>query len=318
MIAPNAVRGWAMTLIATWFSERGRAQHPPVPRYPLGICRWRVLGRQYGAACVLQGLVADIRAGWIDIVVIYKVGLTQSLANFARLVEIFDAHDAAFVPVRHQLNTTSEMGHLTVNRPYIIDFIAIIFHPKEARRPICVSRQHLGGEQNALPGPASGRSMDAATARSGSPKESGSWMRTTTRCQTRRRRPHPSPERRTVSWPLNAAVQSTITDRLPRLHPAEAGREPGGSLTVPPDVPARLMQPAASGGFSGGWPRAGCELAADCLQFSSRIATRRKHTICREPAAMLPYISGQPVENTNTEVSVNISRYLSISPEVVG
>jgi hypothetical protein len=33
---------------------------------------------------------------------------------------------------------------------------------------------------------------------------------------------------------------------------------------------------------------------------------------------MLPYISGQPVENTNTEVSVNISRYLSISPEVVG
>jgi hypothetical protein len=71
---------------------------------------------------------------------------------------------------------------------------------------------------------------------------------------------------RTVSWPLNAAVrvplviQSTITDRLPRLHPTEAGREPGGSLTVPPDVPARLMQPAASGGFSGGWPRAGCEL----------------------------------------------------------
>lgn len=51
---------------------------------------------------------------------------------------------------------------------------------------------------------------------------------------------------------------------------------PGGSLTVPPDVPARLMRPAASGGFSGGWPRAGCELAADCLQFSSRIATRKR------------------------------------------
>ena len=57
-----------------------------------------------------QGLLADIRAGRIDIVVIYKVDrLTRSLANFARLVEIFDAHDAAVVPVTQQLNTTSEM-----------------------------------------------------------------------------------------------------------------------------------------------------------------------------------------------------------------
>jgi len=43
-----------MSLIATWFSEGRRAQHPPVPRYPLRICRWRVLGRQYGAACVAR------------------------------------------------------------------------------------------------------------------------------------------------------------------------------------------------------------------------------------------------------------------------
>lgn len=49
----------------------------------------------------LQGLLADIRAGRIDILVIYKVDrLTQSLANFARLVEIFDAQDATFVPLR--------------------------------------------------------------------------------------------------------------------------------------------------------------------------------------------------------------------------
>ena len=59
----------------------------------------------------LQGLLADIRAGRIDILVIYKVdGLTRPLADFARLVEIFDAHDAALVPVTQQLNTTSEMG----------------------------------------------------------------------------------------------------------------------------------------------------------------------------------------------------------------
>ena len=43
-----------MSLIATWFSEGRRAQHPPVPRYPLRICRWRVLERQYGAACVAR------------------------------------------------------------------------------------------------------------------------------------------------------------------------------------------------------------------------------------------------------------------------
>ena len=71
----------------------------------------------------LQDLLADIPAS-IDIVVINKVDrLTRSLANFARLVEIFDAHDAAFVPVTQQLNTTSEMRHLTLNLPHTIDFI---------------------------------------------------------------------------------------------------------------------------------------------------------------------------------------------------
>jgi hypothetical protein len=43
-----------MSLIATWFSEGRRVQDPPVPRYPLRISRWRVLGRQYGAACVAR------------------------------------------------------------------------------------------------------------------------------------------------------------------------------------------------------------------------------------------------------------------------
>ena len=84
----------------------------------------------------LQGLLADIRAGRINIVVIYKVDwLTRSLANFARLVEIFDAQDAAFVSVTRQFNTTSSMGHLTLNLPHTIDFIEVIFHPKRRRRP---------------------------------------------------------------------------------------------------------------------------------------------------------------------------------------
>ena len=66
----------------------------------------------------MQGLLADIRAGRIGILVIYKVDrLTRPLANFARLVEIFDAQDAAFVRDL-QFNTTSSMRHLTLNLPH--------------------------------------------------------------------------------------------------------------------------------------------------------------------------------------------------------
>ena len=64
----------------------------------------------------LQSLLADIRVGRIDIVVVYKVDrLTRSLADFARLVEIFDAQGASFVSVTQQFNTTSSMGRLTLN-----------------------------------------------------------------------------------------------------------------------------------------------------------------------------------------------------------
>src|ERR1700736_5773188 len=64
----------------------------------------------------LQGLLADIRAGRIDIVVVYKVDrLTRSLADFAKLVELFDAQGASFVSVTQQFNTTTSMGRLTLN-----------------------------------------------------------------------------------------------------------------------------------------------------------------------------------------------------------
>src|SRR5262245_1143082 len=64
----------------------------------------------------LRRLLADLRAGRIDIVVVYKVDrLTRSLADFARLVEIFDAQGASFVSVTQQFNTTSSMGRLTLN-----------------------------------------------------------------------------------------------------------------------------------------------------------------------------------------------------------
>ena len=64
----------------------------------------------------LQQLLADVRAGRIDIVVVYKVDrLTRSLADFAKLVELFDAHKVSFVSVTQSFNTTSSMGRLTLN-----------------------------------------------------------------------------------------------------------------------------------------------------------------------------------------------------------
>jgi site-specific DNA recombinase len=64
----------------------------------------------------LQQLVADIKARKIDVIVVYKVDrLTRSLADFAKLVELFDAHDVSFVSVTQQFNTTTSMGRLTLN-----------------------------------------------------------------------------------------------------------------------------------------------------------------------------------------------------------
>jgi site-specific DNA recombinase len=64
----------------------------------------------------LQHLIADIRAGRLDIVIVYKVDrLTRSLADFARLVELFDTQGVSFVSVTQQFNTTSSMGRLTLN-----------------------------------------------------------------------------------------------------------------------------------------------------------------------------------------------------------
>jgi site-specific DNA recombinase len=64
---------------------------------------------------VLQ-LMKDIRDGKIDVVVVYKVDrLTRSLADFAKMVELFDARGVSFVSVTQQFNTTTSMGRLTLN-----------------------------------------------------------------------------------------------------------------------------------------------------------------------------------------------------------
>jgi DNA invertase Pin-like site-specific DNA recombinase len=86
---------------------------------------WRAIPGRYddgafsGASLerpALQQLLADIRAGTIDIVLVYKVDrLTRSLSDFAKLIELFDAHDVSFVSVTQSFNTSSSMGRLTLN-----------------------------------------------------------------------------------------------------------------------------------------------------------------------------------------------------------
>ena len=61
-------------------------------------------------------MLDDIRARKLDVIVVYKVDrLTRSLADFAKLVELFDAHGVSFVSVTQQFNTTTSMGRLTLN-----------------------------------------------------------------------------------------------------------------------------------------------------------------------------------------------------------
>ena len=64
----------------------------------------------------LQKLLADVEARRIDVIVVYKVDrLTRSLADFAKLVELFDKPDVYFVSVTQSFNTTTSMGRLTLN-----------------------------------------------------------------------------------------------------------------------------------------------------------------------------------------------------------
>lgn len=86
---------------------------------------WKVLPTVYddggysGATMerpALRQLLADVQAGRIDIIIVYKIDrLTRSLADFARMVEIFDRHGVSFVSVTQAFNTTTSMGRLTLN-----------------------------------------------------------------------------------------------------------------------------------------------------------------------------------------------------------
>jgi site-specific DNA recombinase len=86
---------------------------------------WRALPQHYDDPAysggnlerpALKKLLADIEAGKVDVIVVYKIDrLTRSLADFAKLVEAFDARSISFVAVTQQFNTTTSMGRLTLN-----------------------------------------------------------------------------------------------------------------------------------------------------------------------------------------------------------
>jgi site-specific DNA recombinase len=86
---------------------------------------WKALPQHYDdpafsggnlARPALQQLLKDIDAGRVDVIVVYKIDrLTRSLADFAKLVEAFDAKSISFVAVTQQFNTTTSMGRLTLN-----------------------------------------------------------------------------------------------------------------------------------------------------------------------------------------------------------
>jgi len=64
----------------------------------------------------LKRLLADIKAGRVDVVVVYKIDrLSRSLMDFAKLVEVFERNDVTFVSVTQSFNTTTSMGRLTLN-----------------------------------------------------------------------------------------------------------------------------------------------------------------------------------------------------------
>ena len=64
----------------------------------------------------LRALMQDVCSGLVDVIVVYKIDrLTRSLADFAKMVEVFDAKEVSFVSVTQQFNTTTSMGRLTLN-----------------------------------------------------------------------------------------------------------------------------------------------------------------------------------------------------------
>src|SRR6201746_1925194 len=113
-------------MVWNWSSTRSTPSAMPArPIKRRASQGWRALPQHYDDPAysggnldrpALQQLLKDIDAGRIDVIVVYKIDrLTRSLADFAKLVEAFDAKSISFVAVTQQFNTTTSMGRLTLN-----------------------------------------------------------------------------------------------------------------------------------------------------------------------------------------------------------
>ena len=127
---------------------------------------WRLVPDRYddsglsGASLerpALLQLLEAVRAGGIDIVVVYKVDrLTRSLADFAKLVELFDANAVSFVSVTQSFNTTSSMGRLTLNVLVLVEATAknslpSRHHEHPACRRACAANWRNRSEGSTVP-----------------------------------------------------------------------------------------------------------------------------------------------------------------------
>src|SRR5258708_14450410 len=133
--APSRERRWRCAIYTRKSSEEGLEQSFNSLHAQREACQayiasqrhegWRALDSQYddggysGATMdrpAVKRLLEDIEAAEVDVVIGYKVDrLTRSLSDFARTIDIFDAHKVSFVSVTQQFNTTSSMGRLTLN-----------------------------------------------------------------------------------------------------------------------------------------------------------------------------------------------------------
>ncbi len=92
-------------------SQRAEGWVPVPDRYDDGGFSGGTLERP-----ALRRLVADIGRGLVDVVVVYKIDrLSRSLTDFAKLVDVFEAHGVTFVSVTQSFSTTTCMGRLTLN-----------------------------------------------------------------------------------------------------------------------------------------------------------------------------------------------------------
>src|SRR5258707_4261793 len=189
---------------------------------------WRLVRTRYddgglsGASLdrpALQELLDDVRARKVDIIVVYKVDrLTRSLADFAKLVELFDQHSVSFVSITQSFNTTTSMGRLTLN---------VLCHLRSSS-----ARSSASGSGTRLR-PRSARAFGSAVpSRSAMPASARSWSS----CPRRPRRSAPcsgsiSNAARAAPLPRNSVGATSPRKAAPS--PAAGRKVAGGTALAP-------------------------------------------------------------------------------------